>query len=209
VPGSYHAEQGDAARTQAAYQQAIDTGDPDGAPRAALLLGRLHERHGDLDQAWAAYQQTIDAHHPSYSPTAAARLGGLLASRGDQRHAQAAWQQALEQPQLDPAAAFDLATTCERWRDRDRAEAIYQRLLRSGHRDAAPLAALQLGLLYGRRWRRGDAARARALFQLAIDSGHQQAASLAEIRLRGLDRRTRKGLPRPRRAPGRNSPSQA
>jgi predicted negative regulator of RcsB-dependent stress response len=54
---SYYAEQGDLARTQAAYQRAIETKDPDGAPWAALLLGRLHERHGDVDQAWAAYQQ--------------------------------------------------------------------------------------------------------------------------------------------------------
>jgi hypothetical protein len=39
-----------------------------------------------------------------------------------------------------------LAAVCERWRDRDRAAAIYQRLLQSGHRGAAPLAAVQLGL---------------------------------------------------------------
>jgi tetratricopeptide (TPR) repeat protein len=203
---SYHAEQGDLARTQAAYQQAIDTEDPDGAPRAALLLGRLHERHGDVDQAWAAYQQAIDAHHPSFSLKAAAALGELLASRGDDRHAQAAWQQALEQPQLEPAAAFELAALCERWRDRDHAVAIYQRVIQSGHRGAAPLAAVQLGLLYERRWRRGDAARARALFQFAIDSGHAQAASLAEIHLRGLNRRTRRGM---RRAPRDATGSQA
>jgi Tfp pilus assembly protein PilF len=196
---SYYAEQGDLARTQAAYQQAIDTKDPDGAPRAALLLGRLQERHGEVDQAWTAYQQAIDAHHPSFSLKAAAALGELLASRGDDRHAQAAWQQALEQPQLDPAAAFKLAAVCERWRDRDRAAAIYQRLIQSGHRGAAPLAAVQLGLLYERRWHRGDAARARALFQLAIDSGHAQAAPLAEIHLRGLNRRTRRGMRRPPR----------
>jgi Tfp pilus assembly protein PilF len=203
---SYYAEQGDLARTQAAYQRAIDTEDPDGAPRAALLLGRLHERNGDVDQAWAAYQQAIDAHHPSYSLKAAATLGELLASRGDDRHAQAAWQQALEQPQLDPAAAFALAAVCERWRDRDRAAAIYQRVIQSGHRGAGPLAAVQLGLVYERRWRRGDAARARALFQLAIDSGQEQAAPLAEVHLRGLNRRTRRGMPR---APREATASQA
>jgi hypothetical protein len=75
------------------------------------------------------------------------------------------------------------------------------RLLRSGHRGAAPLAAVELGLLYERRWRRGDAVRARALFQLAIDSGHEKAAPLAELHLRGLNRRTRRGMPRaPRQA---------
>jgi hypothetical protein len=51
---------------------------------------------------------------------------------------------------LDPAAAFDLATVCERWRDRDRAEAIYQRVVASGHEDAAP-RRVQLALVYGRR----------------------------------------------------------
>jgi hypothetical protein len=75
------------------------------------------------------------------------------------------------------------------------------RLLRSGHRDAAPLAAVELGLLYERRWRRGDAARARTLFHFAINSGHAKAAPLAEIHLRGLNRRTRRGMPRaPRQA---------
>jgi hypothetical protein len=47
-----------------------------------------------------------------------------------------------------------------------------------------PLAAVELGLLYEWRWRRGDAVRARALFQLAIDSGHEKAPPLAEIHLR-------------------------
>jgi hypothetical protein len=80
------------------------------------------------------------------------------------------------------------------------------RLLRSGHRDAAPLAAVELGLLYERRWRRGGAARARTLFHFAINSGHAKAAPLAEIHLRGLNRRTRRGMPR---APRRATASQA
>jgi Tfp pilus assembly protein PilF len=197
----YYAEQGDDVARQAAYQQAIDSGDPDHAPRAALLAGRLQERRGDLSGAWAAYQLAIDAHHPSWSPAAAARLGQLLAGRGDERHARAAWQQAARQPRLEPAAAFQLAVVCERWRARDLAEATYQRVLDCGHHAAAPLAALQLGLLYGRWWRRGDAARARSCLQLAIDSGHEQVAPLAQIHLRGLDRRTRKGMPRARRKP--------
>src|SRR4030095_6779909 len=99
-----------------------------------------------------------DPHHASSPLTAAAALGELLASRGDDRHAQAAWQQALEQPQLEPAAAFALAAVCERWRDRDRAAAIYQRVIQSGHRGAAPLATVQLGLLYERRGGRGGGA---------------------------------------------------
>jgi hypothetical protein len=97
---------------------------------------------------------------------------------------------------LADVGRLGLAAVCERWRDRDRAAAIYQRVLQSGHRGAGPLAAVQLGLVYERRWRRGDAARARALFQLAIDSGHAQAAPLAEVHLRGLNRRTRRGMPR-------------
>jgi hypothetical protein len=74
------------------------------------------------------------------------------------------------------------------------------RLLRSAI-EVLPLAAVELGLLYERRWRRGDAVRARALFQLAIDSGHEKAAPLAEIHLWRLNRRTRRGMPRaPRQA---------
>src|SRR5829696_4414003 len=183
------------------FEQAAASSRREVAAQAALCLASYYAEQGDLARTQAAYQQAIDAHHPSFSLKAAAALGELLAGRGDDRHAQVAWQQALEQPQLDPAAAFGLAAVCERWRDRDRAAAIYQRVVQSGHRGAAPLAAVRLGLLYERRWRRGDAARARALFQLAIDSGHEQAASLAELHLRGLNRRTRRGMRRvPREA---------
>src|SRR5829696_4444768 len=183
------------------FEQAAASSRREVAAQAALCLASYYAEQGDLARTQAAYQQAIDAHHPSFSLKAAAALGELLAGRGDDRHAQVAWQQALEQPQLDPAAAFGLAAVCERWRDRDRAAAIYQRVVQSGHRGAAPLAAVQLGLLYERRWRRGDAARARALFQLAIDSRHEQAAPLAELHLRGLNRRTRRGMRRvPREA---------
>src|SRR5215207_2048826 len=183
------------------FEQAAASSRREVAAQGALCLASYYAEQGDLARTQAAYRQAIDAHHPSFSLKAAAALGELLAGRGDDRHAQAAWQQALEQPQLDPAAAFALAAVCERWRDRDRAVAIYQRVIQSGHRGAAPLAAVQLGLLYERRWRRGDAARARALFQLAIDSRHEQAAPLAELHLRGLNRRTRRGMRRvPREA---------
>jgi tetratricopeptide (TPR) repeat protein len=120
------------------FEQAAASSRREVAAQAALSLASYYAEQADLARTQAAYRQAIDAHHPSFSLKAAAALGALLAGRGDDRHAQAAWQQALQQPHLDPAAAFKLAAVCERWRDRDRAAAIYQRVLQSGHQGAAP-----------------------------------------------------------------------
>ena len=48
---------------KAAYQQAIDSGHADAAPRAAVNLGLLLQEQGDVDGAKAAYQQAIDSGH--------------------------------------------------------------------------------------------------------------------------------------------------
>jgi len=61
---------------RAAYQQAIDSGDPDAAPGAALSLGNLLADQGDVEGARAAYQQAIDSGDPEASALAA-RLQAL------------------------------------------------------------------------------------------------------------------------------------
>ncbi len=52
----------DAAR--AAYQHAIDSGEPEHAPRAWVNLGNLEKMVGNADAARTAYQHTIDSGHP-------------------------------------------------------------------------------------------------------------------------------------------------
>ncbi len=73
-------EQGDLEGAKAAYQQAIDSGHADWAPRAAFGLGELLEKQGDLEGAKAAYQQAINSGHADVAPEAAVNLERLLRS---------------------------------------------------------------------------------------------------------------------------------
>jgi uncharacterized membrane protein HdeD (DUF308 family) len=80
--GEQRQAQGDLTEAAAAYQKAIDSGDPEMAPRAANTLGLLRERQGDLTEAAAAYQKAIDSGHPSWAPRAANLLGLLRERQG-------------------------------------------------------------------------------------------------------------------------------
>ena len=62
----------------------------------------------------------------------------------------------------------------------DGARAAYQQAIDSGHADAAPMAAVNLGELLAEQ---GDADGAKAAYQQAIDSGHADAAPTAAVNL--------------------------
>jgi Flp pilus assembly protein TadD len=68
--------------------------------------------------------------------------------------------------------------------DVDGARAAFQVAVDSGHPDAAPKAAVGLGLLLAKQ---GDVDGARAAYQLAVDSGHSDMAPMAMHRLRLLN----------------------
>jgi predicted negative regulator of RcsB-dependent stress response len=197
---SWYQEQGDVERTRDAYQQAIAHEHPDASPRAAYLLGRLQHGQGQVEDAWAAWQQAVDARHPRYSVLAAIELGDMLMRGRNWQHAKAAWQQASQQPTLDPLAAVQLAQVCDDWGQPALAEAIYQRVMNSGHLEGGPVAALGLGFLYESRKAKGNVARARALYQRVIDAQHPTASPIAARRLASLNRRTGFGQPRRRRS---------
>jgi predicted negative regulator of RcsB-dependent stress response len=71
------ANEGDVEGARAAYQQAIDSGHPDEAPRAAVGLGNLLGDQGDVAGARAAYQRAIDSGHPESSDMAMSLLDNL------------------------------------------------------------------------------------------------------------------------------------
>jgi tetratricopeptide (TPR) repeat protein len=199
---SWYQEQGDLARTVAAYQQAIAHEHPDASPRAAYLLGRLQHAHGQVEEAWAAWQQALDARHPRYALLAAIQLGDMLMRRRNWQHAKAAWQHAGQQPTLDPLAAVQLGQVCAGWGQPELAEAIHQRVINSGDVEGGPVAALSLGFLYESRRAKGNVARARVLYQRVIDAQHPTASPIAVRRLASLNRRTGFGQPRRPRSTG-------
>jgi tetratricopeptide (TPR) repeat protein len=167
------------------YQQVIDSGDPDWAPRAATALGDVRRRQNDFPGAAAAYQIAIDSGHPDEAPKAANSLGYLLETDLDDAvRAAAAYQIAVDSghPDEAPTAARSLAMLLEsRPDDFDGAAAAYQIAIDSGDVDLVPAAANDLGAM--RQYRQHDFEGAAAAYQIAIDSGHPRQARSGAFRL--------------------------
>jgi len=112
-------QQGDIAGARAAYQQAIDSGDHEWAPKAVTNLGVLLAEQGDPDGARVAFQRAIDSGHADQAQRAAGNLGLLLAEQGDPDGARAAYQRAIDSDHTDHArkAAINLRrlTWQQRW----------------------------------------------------------------------------------------------
>jgi predicted negative regulator of RcsB-dependent stress response len=106
LPREALAEQNDRAGARSAYQQAIDSGHADAAPKAAVYLGVLLAEQGDPAGARPAYQQAIDSGHADAAPLAAVNLGNLLAAQGDPAGARSAYQRAIDsgRQEAKPAA---------------------------------------------------------------------------------------------------------
>ena len=96
-------EQGDVEGARSAYQQAIDSKDPEYAPAAAFQLGILLGRNDDREGAKEAYRQAVNSGHPEHSPVAARNLGHLYKRQGRYRQAVAAYQIAIESGHPDVA----------------------------------------------------------------------------------------------------------
>jgi tetratricopeptide (TPR) repeat protein len=68
-------KQGNPAEANEAYRAAVDSGNPEYAPLAAVGLGLLLQRQGDATSAQAAYQIAIDSRHPDHAPFAMLLIG--------------------------------------------------------------------------------------------------------------------------------------
>lgn len=166
----------DRARTY--FQQAIDTGDPEFAPKAAFALGCLCEEEGEDDEALAAYEQVLVGSDPEVVAKAIWHYG-LLAPHANKVDVRVTFQRLLERLPADTAPVV----TCQlaEWTDRSGwtasvVIALFEQAMASGHRDAAPRAAVF------RAWvalRFGGHRKARAVYQQAIDSGHHEYAPKA------------------------------
>src|SRR5215204_3637122 len=75
--GSIFERQGRYARAVEAYQQVIDSGHPEWAPRAAFDLGMLFEERVEYARAEEAYQQAINFGHPEVAHKGMHNLRGL------------------------------------------------------------------------------------------------------------------------------------
>ena len=152
--GAVLAEEGDAARAEAAFRRA----DAEGHGSAASNLGVLLEQRGDPAGAEAAYRradQRGDA-------TGAFNLGAMLADRGDLVGAESAFRRADQRG--DPAASFNVGKLMEERNDLFGAEAAFRRADERDH----PSGAARLGMLLEHR---GDLSGAEAAYRRADRRG--------------------------------------
>jgi tetratricopeptide (TPR) repeat protein len=172
--GEQREEAGDPAGAITAFQRALESGDPEYAPRAALRLGGISWEKGDLAGAATLFQRAIDSGHADATPKGLVNLGRLLAKQGDQGDLAGAatlLQRAIDSGHADatPRALASLGQLLTDQGDLAGAATLLQRAIDSGHADATPHALNNLGIL---QTRRGDLAGAATLLQRAIDSGH-------------------------------------
>jgi tetratricopeptide (TPR) repeat protein len=127
-----------------AYQQALDTGDPDVKAIAAFGLGVVRAEQGDLDGATAAYQQAINTNHPDMAAAATLYLGILRRRQGDPAGAATAFQQAIDtnQPDVMPQAMVNLGVLRAEQGDLAGAATAYQQAINTNHPNEMPEAAL-------------------------------------------------------------------
>lgn len=137
---------------RAAYQQAIDSGDREIAPRAADDLGLLLATHRDsgpdaVDGAVAAFRYAAGSGHPRYAPKAAWMLGTLLSARGDLPGARAAFQRSVDTGPPDDAVSGSLGNAlvlAGEYGDLTGAQRILQDVANSGHPVHAARARAEL-----------------------------------------------------------------
>ena len=168
------------AEAAAALQELMDSGHPDDAPSAAVILGTLRLKLGDAAGARQAFQMAMDSGHPDHSPRGAVMAGIRLMEEGNLDRAQKAYQYAIDSchPDHAPSAWVMMGAVLERQGNPAGARGAYQAAINSGHSSYSPLAAVGMGLLLEGQ---GDPIAARAAYQTAIDSGHPDHASFAEL----------------------------
>jgi Flp pilus assembly protein TadD len=173
---------GDDEGAVAAYQRAIDSRDPEHAPRAAVNLGNLLARKDDGERARIAYRVAIDSAHTDASPKAAQALGSMLATHGRVDEAAAAYREAAASghPDQAPKAMHSLAQLLEESGDLTAARATYERVIESRHLLESPMAAVNLANMLAHQ---RDIDGARAAYAHAIDTGTPLVAATAAMNL--------------------------
>ncbi|ROO84631.1 tetratricopeptide repeat protein [Actinocorallia herbida] len=102
---------GDTEGARRADWTAIETGDPEYAPRAAYHLALSHERAGEPGGAAEAWRIVVSSEHPAYLPAACLALAQLADDTGDTEAAISWWERVIETGDAEyaPVAAHDLA----------------------------------------------------------------------------------------------------
>lgn len=170
-----------------AYQAAIDSGDAEYGPRAAIALAELLERVGEMAGAQFAYQAAIDSGHPDMAPAAADALGMMLASnRDDPRALDAAvvaFRHAAESghPRYAKGAGWTLGMLLGLRGDLAGARVAFRLSAHAGSAAAVPVAMIRYAGILASEF--GDLEGATAFLREVIGSGDFLHARQARMEL--------------------------
>src|SRR5215472_4437510 len=175
-------EQRDIPAAEAAYNQAIDSGDAYEAPAAMIDYGVLCWSIGDLAGAQAAFERAIVADNPDLVPLASVNLGGVLARRGNVSKGQAILRRvaASGDPDQAPRALRHLGYLLQDSGDVAGAKTAFEEVIASAHPIQAPKAMVALGDLLTDS---GDPAGATAAYEQAIESSDPELSTAAGMYL--------------------------
>jgi tetratricopeptide (TPR) repeat protein len=166
------------------YQEVVDSGHPDAAPKAGYILGHLRKRMQDLPRAVAALQQVVDSDSPEWAPEAAYSLAGVLEEMGSYDEAAAVYQKLVDSGHTVAALALGNFAELRMKQGRfDEAAGYLNRAIGIGNQHVAARGLAMLGRV---RQLQGDTAAAVRLFQMAANTGDPDVVSFARRGLRQL-----------------------
>lgn len=169
--GKFFQEHGDDRRAIEAYQQAIDSGDPKYARKAADARASLTPPlTGSAATSATAGQEAADAGHHERSARETMSLGLQCERDGDIAEAVAAYRQVIDShdPEYAAEAAYNLGLLLEKQRDVAGALAAYKQAEDAGY-------GLAHGCVYSLLQDPKNVSAARAAYQWAVESGHHEA----------------------------------
>jgi tetratricopeptide (TPR) repeat protein len=183
--GEYWHGQGDLPQAAAAFQAAIDSGDPQWNPLAWCAVGLLLFEQGDLANAQAALQNAVNSGHPTAAPRAGIGMGDLLAHQGRDYPAQQfyAWVMTSGHPDYSVWATYSQAMSYIRTRDIFRWQSLLNDVVRSQHPEFMPAAALYLGEFEARCERFTQAEK---YYGMVANSGHAEYSRAAIDKLAAM-----------------------
>lgn len=140
---------GDIDGARAADWTAIETGDPEYAPRAAYHLALACERGDDLAGAVEAWHLVVASGNQAYLPAACLALAQIADDEGDAEAAGSWWERVIEigDEQYAPVAAYDFAQRLLEEGQASRAQRVLASVLRTA--DPSSYAYARLALVMG------------------------------------------------------------
>ncbi|MWA07657.1 tetratricopeptide repeat protein [Streptomyces sp. BA2] len=160
-------------------RQAVDEGEPQLAPLAALRLGVLLAKDGDIEAARDLWHVVVTSQHPDHGPYAMYEIALSYRRANELRTARDWYRRAMATGSaITPYAAVNLGGVLVELDDPQGAEAVWQVAIESDNREQAGMAWANLGSL---RRHRGDLEGARRAGLRALGAtpeAHYQATQL-------------------------------